>query len=242
MPDAPAPTTRERLGQRLERPRLLGADDAAAELRAGQGALHGAGGEDHEPRAVLGAVEVAADLDVALVGHGAVTLDDVDRVLLHQPGHAAGQRLDDLLAALADGGEVDGRLADRDAERGGLADVTEDVGDAQDRLRGDAGVVQAAPADLVGLDHRGLHPELCGADRGDVAAGTRADDDAVVGAFGHRRSSLSTRSRASDGHGLRHGAAEVGRPIPVERRVGVARAPDAHDLELGLQEDRAVRR
>ena len=187
MPDAPAPTTASVVGSSLERPRLLGADHAAAEARAGQRPLHRAGREDHGLRGDLGAVEVAADLDVALVGHDAVALDDVDPVLLHQPRDAAGQRLDDLLAPRADGGEVDGRLADGDAEVAGLADLAEHVGDAQDRLGRDAGVVQAAPADPVGLDDRGLHAELRGADGGHVAARAGADDDAVVGALRHGR-------------------------------------------------------
>ena len=45
----------------------------------------------------LGAVEVAADLDVAVVGDRAEALDEVDLVLLEQARDAAGQRLDDLL-------------------------------------------------------------------------------------------------------------------------------------------------
>ena len=75
---------RERGRQLGQRPRLLGADDAAAEARARQRLLHRAGREDDELRRDLGAVEVAADLDVAVVGDDAVALDDVDAVLLEQ--------------------------------------------------------------------------------------------------------------------------------------------------------------
>ena len=58
-----------RLRQLLERPRLLGADHAAAELGAGDRLGDRAGGEDDRlARLDLGAVEVAADLDVAVVG------------------------------------------------------------------------------------------------------------------------------------------------------------------------------
>ena len=103
----------QRVGQLGQRPRLLGADDAAAELRARQRLLHRAGREDDELRRVLRAVEVAADLDVGVVGHDAVALDDVDLVLLEEAGDAARERLDDLLAALADGVEVDERVRDR---------------------------------------------------------------------------------------------------------------------------------
>ncbi len=173
---------RRKLGQR---PRLLRADHAAAEGRAGQRLLHRARGEDDDARSDLRAVEVAADLDVGVVGDHAVTLDDVDGVLLEESRHAAGQGLDDLLAPRAHRAEVDRRVVDRDAVIRCLADLTEHVGDAQHGLGGDAGVVQAAPADLVGLDDRRLHAELSGADRSDVAAGTGADDDAVIRGVGH---------------------------------------------------------
>ena len=61
-----------------------------------------AGGEDHALRGLdLGPVEVPADLHVAVVGDRAEALDVVDLVLLEQPADAAGERLDDLPAALA---------------------------------------------------------------------------------------------------------------------------------------------
>ncbi len=119
-----------------------------------------------------------------------MTLDVVDLVLLEQAGHAAGERLDDLVAALEDLAEVDRALGDRDAEVLRLVDLVQHVGHAQHGLGGDAGVVEAAPADHVLLDHGGAHPQLGGADGGDVAAGTGADDDAVVGALGHGRERL----------------------------------------------------
>src|SRR3954466_8247356 len=105
-----------RLRQVLERPRLLGADHAAAELGAGDRLRDRAGGEDHGLRLDLGAVEVAAHLDVAVVGDGAVALDVVDLVLLEEAGDAAGQRLDHLQPALHDLAEVDRPLGDGDAE------------------------------------------------------------------------------------------------------------------------------
>ena len=67
----------------------------------------------------------------------------------------------------------------------GLVDLGEDVGDAQHRLGRDAGVVEAAAADHVLLDHGGLHAELGRADRRHVAARPGSDDDAVVSALGH---------------------------------------------------------
>ena len=77
------------------------------------------------------------------------------------------------------------RSGDGDAEVVGLVDLGEHVGDAQDGLGGDAGVVEAAAADDVALDDGGLHAELGGADGGHVAARSRADDDAVVGGVRH---------------------------------------------------------
>ena len=94
---------------------------------------------------------------------------------LNRPLDAAGQRLDHLLAARGDGREVDRGARDADAEVARVVDLRLDVGDAQDGLGGDAGVVEAAAADdVVLLDHGGLHAELRGADRGDVAARARS--------------------------------------------------------------------
>ena len=90
----------------------------------------------------------------ALAGERGLALDQVDLVLLQQPGDAAGERRDDLLAALGDAGVVDLRLGHLDAELAGLADLGQDVGDAEHGLGGDAGVVQAAAADPVLLDAR----------------------------------------------------------------------------------------
>jgi hypothetical protein len=175
-----------RLRQILERPRLLGADHAAAELGAGDRLGDRAGGEDDRLlRLDLGAVEVAADLHVAVVGDGGVALDVVDLVLLEQAGDAAGKGLDDLLAARHDLGEVDAALRHGDAEVLGLVDLGQHVGDAQDGLGGDAGVVEAAAPDDVSLDDGGLHAELRGTDGGHVAARSRADDDDVVGGVRH---------------------------------------------------------
>src|SRR3954471_6342047 len=182
-------------GQLLERPRLLGADHALAELRAGDGPLDRSRGQHDALRRVdLVAVLARADAHGARAGQRAVALEVVDLVLLEQPGDAPGQRLDHLGAALHDGAEVDLRVADPDAVFAGVAYLVEHVGHAQHGLGRDAGVVQAAPADHVLLDHGGLHAELGGADRGDVAARTRADDDAVVLGVSHRAPESNERA------------------------------------------------
>ena len=120
-------------------------------------------------------------------------------VLLEQPGDAAGERLDDLLAALADRAEVDLGLADRDAELAGVADLLQDVGRRAappwpgcTRSSGSARRPSSFSTTAVFM------PELRGPDRGDVAAGTGADDDAVVrglshGALEHTRSRVARR-------------------------------------------------
>src|SRR4051812_43456908 len=172
---------RQRARHLLERPRLLGADDAPAEVRAGDALRHRPGREDHALRRL---VLVVADADVAVAGESAGALEHLDLVLLEQPCHAARQGLDDLRAALHDGGVVDLRVAHLQAEVAGVADLLQHVGGAQDRLGRDARVVEAAAADPVLLHDRDLHPELGGADGGNVAAPARADDDAVEGSHG----------------------------------------------------------
>ena len=69
-----------------------------------------------------------------------------------------------------------------------------DLGRAQDRLRRDAGVVEAAAAGLVVLDDGGLLAQLGGADRGDVAAGAAADHDHVEGIW-HRTEPIERMRR-----------------------------------------------
>jgi hypothetical protein len=72
--------------------------------------------------------------------------------------------------ALHDRAEVDLGGPDLDSELAGLTHLGEDVGGAQHRLRRNTGVIEAAPADRVLLDHGGRHAELRGANRRHVAA------------------------------------------------------------------------
>jgi hypothetical protein len=98
---------------------------------------------------------------------------------------ATGERRDDFVAPRADGVVVDLGLGDLDPEVAGVANLGQHIGDAQHGLRRDARVVQATTPDAILLDHRGLHPQLGGADRGDISARTRPDNDAVIRGFGH---------------------------------------------------------
>ena len=54
-----------------------------------------------------------------------------------------------------------------------------ELGVAQQRLRRDASDIEAHPAPVLLLDHRGAESELSGANCGDIAARTRAEDDDI---------------------------------------------------------------
>ena len=134
------------------------------------------------------------------------------------------------------------RSGTRDAEVVGLVDLVQHVGDAQDGLGGDAGVVEAAAADGVLLDHGGAHPELGGADGGDVAARSRADDDAVVGALRHGREEAS--SQAADARFAqrrpRGGVAGDAVHRAAGERRGAAQEQPAHRRAVRVEARRAA--
>ena len=123
------------------------------------------------------------DLDLAAAGEPAAALDPGDLVLLEQQLDAAGEALDDLVLAGLHLGhvEADDRLAEGEAPfLPGLGDLQR-MRMLEQRLGGDAAPVQAGAAEhRRPLDHRGAQAELGGANGGDVAAGSRADDDYVV--------------------------------------------------------------
>src|SRR6185312_16451422 len=166
--------------------------------------------DDALARRVLGSILGGADAHRAVARHRAEPLDHVDAVLSEQAADAAGERLDDSLAAHAHLREVDRVTRDLDAELAGLLDLADDVGSAQHGLGGDAGVVEASAADHVLLDDGGPHPELRGADRRHVSPGTGTDDDAVICGFGHGGECMSPPFRAA----FRWPA------VPPERLVG----------------------
>jgi hypothetical protein len=106
--------------------------------------------------------------------------DVIDLVLAEQEPDALADLVGDAAAARDDRGEVGLDAADLDPELARVAEVVEHLGGAEQRLRRDAAPVEADPAEPLALDARGLEPELRAADRRDVAAGTRADNDDVV--------------------------------------------------------------
>ena len=74
-----------------------------------------------------------------------------------------------ILAAGLDGGVVDLHVCHPQTEVLRVAHLGQQVGGAQHRLGGNAGVVEAASPHLVALDHSRLQPELRGPDRSDVS-------------------------------------------------------------------------
>ena len=55
------------------------------------------------------------------------------------------------------------------------------VGGVNERLGGNAADVETGPPEPVGFDEDGVDPELSGADRRDIAAGSAADDQRFAG-------------------------------------------------------------
>ncbi|GHA69670.1 hypothetical protein GCM10010372_81260 [Streptomyces tauricus] len=111
--------------------------------------------------------------------------------------HAFDPAVGDLAAAVVGGAVVEAHVT-RDAELLGL--VVEDVGEfgvAQQRFGGDAADVQADASPVLLLDDGDTLAQLGGADRGDVPAGSRAEDDDVEVRATHGGSFLLSLSEVS---------------------------------------------
>ena len=61
----------------------------------------------------------------------------------------------------------------------------EDLRRAQQRFGRDAAPIETDAAEIFAFDDSDFEAELCGSDRGDVAAGTRANDQNIEGTIGH---------------------------------------------------------
>ena len=107
----------------------------------------------------------------------------IDLVLLEQERDAVDVGGDGVVLMLHHGAEIELRRPDYDPEGPKtVARLVEHLGGVEERLRRDAADVEAGSAQgLHLLDDRDLHAQLRCADRANVAAGTRADDDEVVG-------------------------------------------------------------
>ena len=124
---------------------------------------------------------VVGDLDLAGRGDAGRALNRVDLVLLQQELDAVDIAFNTGVLEGEHGGKVESRLH-LDAH---LAETVRRFREALARMQqclgGDAADIEAGAA-MGGalLDHRDLHAKLRRADRADIAAGPRADDDKVV--------------------------------------------------------------
>ena len=155
-------------GQRLD-PRAGGQDDVARLEHglAGRSAVRVEQRHAH----LLRALEPAAATHV------------LHAVLLDEAAQALDEASHDLIAARGDHLCVDGDLAHRDAQVGGMADAVVQVCGLEHRLRGDASDVQAGSADAFGaiIDKRNAEAQLPGSECRCIAAGPGSEDDDVVG-------------------------------------------------------------
>ena len=108
--------------------------------------------------------------------------------LLQKNADAAGEARDDRILPGDRAREIELRRPDREpdgAERARLAQAMRRAGGVDQRLRGNAADVEAHSAELVGFDEDRVEPELTGADRSDIAAGTAADDENLAAKLVH---------------------------------------------------------
>src|SRR5207248_6282630 len=159
--------------------RLIGRDhgrlvDLQSDLRQ---ALHPRSGRDQHR--FLRLVPVVPDLHLAAGLEHAGAFHDRDLVLLHQEldalrvlvAHFAGTLHRDAVVGF-DGPRFD-------AELFLVTQEPRDICGVEQRLGGNAADVDAYPAELLLLDHRGAHAQLGGPDGGDVAGRPPAQDDYV---------------------------------------------------------------
>ena len=186
-PTAPLPRIAIDFGTSAQMNRLVAGDDRACGRSSMPGTLRGA-----DPVATtisLACERARARRSVTSTRAGAGqprgALDPVDLVLLEQELDAFGQARDDLVLARVDARHVDATAwpasPNVDAPLVGVLRDLERVRVLEQRLGRNAAPVQAGAAERgLPLDDGGLQAELRGADRGDVPAGSGADDDEVV--------------------------------------------------------------
>ena len=130
--------------------------------------------------------------DLALAGQPAVPREHLHLVLPHQELHALGVGRDRLLAVVLHGTKIERDAGRDDAILGRFAGLVVDMGALQQRLGGDAAAKQAGAAEpRVSLHNRCLEAELRAAHRGNISAGTGADDDHIVIRFRHSKPRIS---------------------------------------------------
>src|SRR5262249_9082877 len=113
------------------------------------------------------------------IGPG-LTPDHGDLVLLHEKADAVVESFGDGARALYDSGGIVGDVTRRQSVILGVLQIVQNLSRAQQRFGRDAAPVEANAAEIFTLNDGGLESKLCGPDRGDVASGSRTDDDNVV--------------------------------------------------------------
>ena len=158
---------------------LVGGDYAAADLEAGDRTRVGSGRQND----VAAGNALAVHLDGVRVGEAAPAGDDLDVARLEQALQALVQTGNNGVAVLTHLSHVNAVEGGGDAELGGLAHGLGRFCSVQVRLGGDAAAVQTGAAHLVAVDEGDLHAQLRSAQGGRIAAGTRTQNDDVVGRF-----------------------------------------------------------
>ncbi len=155
------------------------------ELKSGKLARAAAGGDENVRGGdFLGAVDGQF---VGAADDGGAG-DDVDFILFKKIGRSLARGVGGGAAFELHLGVVETRNIDLDAHVGQQLDGVVGLSLVDERLRGNTAPVAADAAQFVLFDDGGLQPELRRADGGNIAAGTAADDDQIVGIRGHNHS------------------------------------------------------
>ena len=159
---------------------LVGGEDRATDVEAGDGPRHRARRQDHRVAVELGGAAVGeVDGDAAIGAEPAGAGEHRDLAVLQQTRQALEQRLDHAVLASHGRGHVDRGIAGLDAELLGPAHRPDHVARLEQGLGRDAATVEAGATDLVLLDEGDV--QACGraVEGGGVATGTTTDDDDV---------------------------------------------------------------
>ena len=199
MPMAPEPTTSRDFGKLRHHRFLVGPDQLAVGLEPGKRRARA-------PVAMMMCLASNRGAPCRFAGRPRSAfpckprrpVDHRDLVLLHQIGDAVRKPSATLRLRSTSARGRSGHCR-RQPKLSGVPHRVIELGGAQQRLGRDAAPIQADAAEMLALDDRGLQAKLCGADRGDIAAGTRADHGNIEAMSVMRM----TASRASHQHGHR---------------------------------------
>ena len=150
---------------------------------AGNAGHHGGGaGGDQQPFASVN-LAVGSDLEAlgGLSCDGGLLHDHGHARTLHLCAHAGHQRPDDLRASGVHGALVDAHTLAGHAVQIGVQRVLVGLGGVQQRLGGNAALVQAHAAQGIFLKQQGAQPRVRSALCGQIAARAAADDDQIIG-------------------------------------------------------------